>query len=376
MSAVRAVVLTALFAAVVVAFAVGCGARPADPAPDPVVPPTVAIVQPRHADATRTVTLPGDVVGRYESALYAKVTGYLTRITVDKGDWVHQGQVLAEIEVPELEQKLKRARARLGIRRVTAERLEGVWKTDHRLVAREDVDIAEGERQQAQADVEELEALVGYTRIVAPFDGVITARYVDPGALIQASGGHDGTGLAGKGSGLPVLRIADIGALRVYVYVPEAEAGVVRQGQPATLTLREFPGRVFRGTVTRFATALDLSTRTMLTEVDLDNADHALYPGMYADVMLELERHPGAVEVPVGAIGGSSGDRFVWVVDGGALSKRPVTVGLRGEGWVEVTHGLAGAEDLVAAPDPGMRDGERVRTVASSSVPESRASTG
>jgi len=379
MTAVRAVVLTALLAVIVAALAAGCGARPADPAPDPAEPPVVTIVQPRRADATRTITLPGDVVGRYEAALYAKVTGYLTRIAVDKGDWVHQGQVLAEIEVPELEQKLKRARALLEIRRVTAERLDGVWKTDHRLVAREDVDIADGELQQAKADVEELEALVGYTRIVAPFDGVITARYVDPGALIQASGGHetsDGAGSQTKGSGLPVLRIADIGTLRVYVYVPEAETGVVRQGQPAMLTLREFPGRVFTGKVTRFATALDLSTRTMLTEVDLDNADHALYPGMYADVTLELERHPGAVEVPVGAVGGPPADRFVWVVEGGALAKRPVTVGLGGEGWVEVTRGLAGAEDLVAAPDPGMRDGERVRTVASVSAPESRASAG
>jgi len=373
-SALRAVVLTALLAALVAALAAGCGARPADPAPDPADPPTVTIVQPRRADATRTITLPGDVVGRYESALYAKVTGYLTRIGVDKGDWVHQGQVLAEIEVPELEQKLKRARALLEIRRVTAERLDGVWKTDHRLVAREDVDIADGELQQAKADVEELETMVGYTRIVAPFDGVVTARYVDPGALIQASGGHDTTGSQGKGSGLPVLRIADIGTLRVYVYVPEAETGVVRQGQPATLTLREFPGRVFTGKVARFATALDLSTRTMLTEVDLDNADHALYPGMYADVTLELERHPGAVQVPVGALGGPPGDRFVWVVEGGVLAKRAVTAGLGGEDWVEVTRGLVGAEDLVAAPDPGMRDGERVRTVASS--PESRANAG
>lgn len=377
MNGLRAVVLTTLLAALVAALAAGCGAQPADPAPDPADPPTVTVVQPRHADATRTITLPGDVAGRYESALYAKVTGYLTSISVDKGDWVHRGQVLAEIEVPELQQKLKRARALLEVRRVTAERLDGVWKTDHRLVAREDVDIADGELQEAKADVEELEAMVGYTKIVAPFDGVITARYVDPGALIQASGGHetsDGAGSPGKGSGLPVLRIADIGTLRVYVYMPEAETGVVRQGQPATLTLREFPGRVFTGTVTRFATALDLSTRTMLTEVDLANPDHALYPGMYADVTLELERHPGAVQVPVGALGGRPGDRFVWVVEGGALAKRAVSTGLTGEGWVEVTRGLAGAEDLVATPDPGLRDGERVRSVAS--APESRASAG
>ena len=141
----------------------------------------MTVTRPERGDVARTITLPGDLVGLNEAALYAKVTGYLRRIDVDKGDWVQKGQVLAVIEVPELEQKLKRARANLEVQRVTYERLKGVWTTDRRLVAREDVDIAQGKFEQAQADVEELEAMVGYTQIVAPFDGVITARYVDPG---------------------------------------------------------------------------------------------------------------------------------------------------------------------------------------------------
>ena len=133
----------------------GCEAGRAD-APQTVAPAAVAVVEPKRGDVVRSITLPGDLVGFYEAALHAKVSGYLKSISVDKGDAVTQGQVLAEIEVPELQQKLKRARANLEIRRLTRERLEHVWNTDKRLVAREDVDIAESKLEEAQADVEEL----------------------------------------------------------------------------------------------------------------------------------------------------------------------------------------------------------------------------
>lgn len=354
--------------AAVLTMGAGCGARSADPAPlDAAALPTVSVTHLRRGDVMRTVTLPGDLVGQSDSALYAKVTGYLKRIDVDKGDWVKRGQVLAEIEVPELEQRLKRARASLQVRRVTYDRLRGVWASDRRLVAREDVDIAEGEFQKAEADVEGLEALVGYTKIVAPFDGVVTARYVDLGALIRSSGhgGDDGGSSGGGGQGKegPVLRLADISTLRVYVYVPEAETSLIRRGQPATLTLREFPGRTFTGTVARFNTSLALSTRTMLTEVDLDNTAHELYPGMYADVSVELVRHAGALQVPTASIGRADGAEFVRVVRDGVLQRAPVTTGLGAEGWVEITSGLSGDETLVANPDPGLTDGERVHTV-------------
>ena len=243
--------------------------------------------------------------------------------------------------------------------------MKGVWTTDRRLVAREDVDVAEGQLAQEQADVEGLEALVGYTKIVAPFDGVVTARYVDPGALIRASGhaGEERDGGGEQGKTGPVLRLTDIETMRVYVYVPESETNLVRRGQAATLVLREFPGRTFHGTVARFNTALDLSTRTMLAEVDLDNADHALYPGMYADVTVELARHPGALEVPAAAVGRSGDATVVCVVRDGVLQKVPVTLGIRAEGWLEVTSGLSGAEHLVQNCDPALSDGERVLTV-------------
>jgi len=353
--------IAAFVACLVATFSLAaCGEREAVPAIEP-AKPTVTVVRPERGDVSRTLTLPGDLAGLNEAALYAKVTGYLKRIDVDKGDWVRKGQTLAVIEVPELEQKLKRARANLQVQRVTWERLRGVWTTDRRLVAREDVDVAQGKFEQAQAEVEELEAMVGYTQIVAPFDGVITARYVDPGALIQASGHASPTG--SSGGSVPVVRIADIDTLRVYVYVPEEETSVVKRGMTATLRLREFPGREFTGKVARFATALDLSTRTMLTEVDLPNASHELYPGMYADVTIELERHRDALTVPATAVGIAGAVRFVYVVHGGELAKVPVTTGISEAGSVEVVSGLGDEEEVVTSISPALTEGGKVRAV-------------
>jgi membrane fusion protein, multidrug efflux system len=342
----------------------GCEAGRADSTRQ-VAPTTVTVVRPKRGDVVRSITLPGDLVGFYEAALHAKVSGYLKSISVDKGDAVRQGQVLAEIEVPELQQKLKRARANLAIRRLTQERLEHVWNTDKRLVAREDVDIAESKFQQAQADVEELEALMNYTHIVAPFDGVVTGRFVDPGALIQASGSQPKSASQSsahvKGESMPVVSIADLNTLRVYVYVPENEASAIHAGIPATLILKEFPGRQFTGTVARFTRALDLSTRTMLTEVDLDNPKHELYPGMYADVRLDLARHHDALQLPTTAIGISDADSFVYVVRDNRLVKTPVKLGIGTEGWIEITAGLSETEQIVKNLTPALSDGEAVR---------------
>jgi membrane fusion protein (multidrug efflux system) len=345
--------------------AAGCGRE--DDGSAASSPPSVSVVRPERGAMTRSITLPGDLVGLYESALHAKVTGYLKTIRVDKGDWVKKGEVLAEIEVPELEQKLQRARASLAVRRGTYERLRRVWQTDPRLVAREDVDIAQGQFEEAKAEMEELEALVGYTHIVAPFDGVVTARFVDPGALIQASG-HGGSSemegsSPGKGNNVPIVTVSDIDTLRVYVYVPEEETSLIKAGMPVTLRLREFPGREFRASVTRFATALDLSTRTMLVEADIENQKHELYPGMYADVVIELARHDSALKLPASAVGGSGDASFVFVVREGRLAKIPVSVGFTNEGKVEIASGLAGDESVVGTVTPALTEGEAVHAV-------------
>ncbi len=339
---------------------------------------TVVVIRPDRGDLIRSITLPGDLVGLYQSTLYAKVTGYLKSISVDKGDWVKQGQVLAEIEVPELQQRLARARADLEVQRLTYQRLEQVWKSDPRLVARQDVDIAQGKYFEAKAQVDELEAMVSYTRIVAPFDGVITGRFADPGALIKA-GGEQTTSSPEQGSAhpsggtSPVLSLALINTMRTYVYVPEDGVASIRRGMPAKLTLQDLPGRSFEGSVTRYSNSLDLGTRTMLTEIDLKNPRHELYPGMYANVTLELERHRDVLKLPESAIGDSPDGKYVMIAQDGKLRKQDVTVGINTGKSAEIVHGLSGGETVVATLDPSIVPDEPVNIVEQKAQPDERS---
>lgn len=361
-------ILGAALAILVMAAALltGCHREEVD---TPAVKPRVVVIRPQRGEATRSIILPGDVVGYYQSALYAKVTGYLKDILVDKGDRVKKGQVLANIEVPELRQRLDRARSNLQIQRLSYERLDRVWKDDSRLVARQDVDMAYSKFQQAQAEANELAAMVAYTQIVAPFDGIVTERFVDPGALIRA-GGQDsatapmeGTANAG-GSAAPVVSVADIAKLRVYVYVPQDAVGYIRVGMPVRVEFRELPGHPYAASVSRFAHSLDLATRTMLTEIDIENSRREIYPGMYANATLELERHHGALELPNSAVAeAAGGGHFVLVARGGRLEEIPVTVGINTGIYMEITSGLSGNEEVVRSLTATLSNGQPVRTV-------------
>jgi membrane fusion protein (multidrug efflux system) len=363
-SNIRTFALATLFAAT--ALLTGCHREEVD---TPMAAPQVVVIRPQRGDAVRTITLPGDVVGYYQSALYAKVTGYLKDILVDKGDRVKKGEVLANIEVPELRQRLDRARSNLQIQQLTYDRLERVWKGDPRLVAREDVDIAYSKFQQAQAETNELAAMVAYTQIVAPFDGIVTQRFVDPGALIRA-GGQDsatapmeGTASAG-GSAAPVVSVADISKLRIYVYVPQDAVGYVRVGMPVRVEFRELAGHPYMARVARFAHSLDLATRTMLTEIDIDNSKGEIYPGMYANATLELERHSDALKLPNSAVADApGGGHFVMVARAGLLKEVPVTVGINTGIYMEIVSGLTGNEEVVRSLTAAMSNDERVRTV-------------
>jgi len=340
---------------------------------------TVVVVRPQRGEMTRSITLPGDLVGLYQSTLYAKVTGYLKSISVDKGDWVKAGQVLAVIEVPELEQRLARARADMEVQHLTYQRLDQVWKSDPRLVARQDVDIAQGKYLEAKAQTDELEAMASYTRIVAPFDGVVTGRFADPGALIKA-GGEQTTASPDQGSAhpsggtSPVLSLALIDTMRIYVYVPQDSVTSIKRGMPAKLTLQDLPGRSFDGVVTRYANSLDLGTRTMLTEIDLKNPGHQLYPGMYANVTLELERHADALSLPESAIGDAQDERYVMIAQDGKLRKQDVTVGINNGKSAEIASGLSGGEDVVANLDPSITADEVVNVVQQKTQPDERPS--
>jgi len=335
---------------------------------------TVDVVHPRQGEIARTIDLPGDVVGFYEAALHSKVTGYLKSISVDKGDSVRKGQVLAEIEVPELQSNLMSAQASLEIERITYDRLKKVQQSDSRLISQQDVDMAYAKYREAQAAVATLQTMFGYTKIIAPFDGVITGRFADPGALIRAGGGDIGvdetSGLISPGAtegagghregGGPLLTLADIDKLRIYIYVPEASYPFIHIGTPASLTFEEFPERIFKGTVARYASSLDLATRTMLTEVDIDNPKRLVYPRSYAHVTIQLVRHPDALSVPASAIQGAGGSARVLIVDNGRLVEVPVQTGIDNGSYVEITSGLTANALVVATYSSTLTPGQQV----------------
>ena len=371
MSVAKLCIVAIVLATVTLGWA--CGG-PADPMPVP-DDPSVEVIRPQRGEMVQSIDLPGDAVGFSEAALHAKVTGYLESIGVDKGDWVKAGQVLAQIQVPELHSNLARAQASLTIAKITYDRLKHVQLSDPRLVSQQDVDMAYAKYQETQAAMQTLRTMVAYTKIVAPFDGVITGRFADPGALIRAGGGDFGvdetSGLISPGAtegagghrtgGGPILTLADINRLRIYIYVPEGSYPLIRLGTPAVLQFDEFPNRVFKGSVARFATSLDLATRTMLTEVDIDNPGHVIYPRSYAHVTLDLIRHSDALSVPSTAIQGNGESAHVLVVKQGRLAEVPVSTGLSDGSRVEVTSGLTDESVVVATYSNALSPGEKVR---------------
>lgn len=371
---------------ILLAWACGKKSGPIGASPEP----TVNVIHPQRSEMVRSIDLPGDLVGYYEAALHAKVTGYLQSVGVDKGDWVKKGQVLAQIQVPELHSNLARAQASLEITKITYKRLKRVQQSDPRLVSPEDVDLAYAKYQESQASVQTLQTMVAYTQIVAPFDGVITGRFADPGALIRAGGGDFGidetSGLISPGAtegagghrsgGGPILTLADIDKLRVYVYVPEEYYPLIRRGTPAVLRFDEFENRVFKGSVARFATSLDLATRTMLTEIDIDNPNHVLYPRSYAHVTLELIRHAAALNLPAAAIQGSGELARVLVVKQGQLANVPIVTGISDGNRVEIISGLTDESLVVATYSNALSSGEKVHFTLSNTTHDAAAPLG
>jgi membrane fusion protein, multidrug efflux system len=365
------VVVTALLSIAVLG-AVGCDAPVTSMTTTQRV--TVDVLHPLRGEIAKNIDLPGDVVGFYEAALHSKVTGYLKSISVDKGDSVKRGQVLAEIQVPELQSNLMRSQASLEIERITYDRLKKVQQDDSRLISQQDVDMAYAKYREAQAAVATLQTMYGYTKIIAPFDGVITGRFADPGALIRSGGGDFGadetSGLISPGAaegagghredGGPILTLADIDKLRIYIYVPEASYPFIHIGTPASLHFDEFPDRTFKGTVARYASSLDLSTRTMLTEVDIDNPKRQVYPRSYAHVTIVLVRHFNALSVPASAIQGSGESARVLVVKEDRLVEVPVNAGINNGAYIEVTSGLSPDSLVVATYNNTLTPGQQV----------------
>ncbi len=328
--------------------------------------PTVSVVHPKRGAPAQEVVLPANVQAYIDAPIYARTNGYLKHWYVDIGAHVKAGQLLADIETPEVDQQLRQSRAdlatseaNLNLSKITATRYADLLKTDS--VSKQDADNAEGDYaakqatvQSAQANVKRLEELQAFEKIYAPFEGVITARNTDIGALID-SGSSGGTRTE-------LFHIAQPDKLRVYVNVPEAYSQAAKPGLTAQLALSEFPGRLFPGTLIRTANAIDQSTRTLLVEIRVNNPTGTLLSGAYAEVHLKLPTATTAFILPVNALlFRAEGLRVVSVNDNHRTELRAITLGHDFGSEVEVVAGLSGNESIVVNPPDSIVAGEEVR---------------
>jgi len=330
-------------------------ARAAGPAPEPAA--SVMVARPRSGSLVRRLTLPGSVRAYQEATLYSKVGGYLKSIYVDRGDVVRRGQLLAEVEVPELLADLERARAEVEVAEAEHRRLAEARDQAPDLVTPQAVDAAEGRRAVARANLKRIQTLLGYARLTAPFSGMVTRRWVDVGAFVPAATSSS----AAKTSG--VLTLMDLGRVRIDVAVPDSEVPSVRKGLPVEVSAAELPGRSFPGSVTRIAYALDEATRTMAVEIELPNADHTLRPGMYVQVQLAIEGKSEALLLPAQALVTEKAGTFVFAVVDGRARKLAVKTGHDDGVTVEVLAGLTPQSSVVVSGKQGLVDGQAVRAV-------------
>ena len=385
------VCFTALFVAAIVCS--GCTTK-TSAAPQEL--PVVAASRVIYTDLKNDVTLTAELEPFYEVDVMAKEAGYIRHMLVDIGDHVKQGQLLCILEIPELQDDLQRAKADVQTataeqsaaeqdqkRAVAAEtiahlsytRILDVSKKEPGLVPLQEVDVAHSRDLEAEAQVGSSEqniqaslsrlaaakaalehetALVEYTRIVSPFNGVITQRYASDGAMIQA-------GTSSNTQAMPVVHVAQDDTLRLMLPVPESYVGTIHNGETVTVTVPVL-GKTFEGKVTRFADRVQASTRTMTAEVDLKNAKRDLIPGMYAQVQLSLADVPHAVAVPVGAVDSGSGANKVYTVDtSGTVHIRSVNTGIQSPQFVQVLSGIQLGEIVILGSHSGLQDGEKVQ---------------
>ena len=329
-------------------------------------PPTVPVAKVARETLSKEVPIPGEFRPYVEVELHAKVSGYLNQMNVDFGDRVTNGELLATIEVPELQDQLnnavaneQRAEADYTNAHLIYTRLVSVNQQHPNLVAEQDIDTATAKDLTAQAAVAAAKAeagryrtLVGYTRIMAPFDGVITHRYVDPGALVEA-----GTTSANT-EGL--LRISDNYRLRLDFPVSDAYVKNVKVGDVVQVRVESMGGKTFNGKITRATLRVNLDTRTMMTEIEVPNPDLELVPGMYASVSFQAERHVDALSIPVQAMPpGQSSTAYV-VNNQNEVEERPVKLGLETPYKFEVLSGLKEGDLVLIGSRAAVKPGEKV----------------
>jgi len=328
--------------------------------------PTVNVISPKIGAPAEEITLPGNTQAFTDTPIYARTNGYIKAWYADIGARVKAGQLLATIETPEIDQQLQQALADLAtaqanyeLAKSTAARWEFLLKTDS--VSKQETDEKIGDLNAkkatvdaSQANVRRLEQTQGFQKVYAPFSGVITARNIDTGSLINAGAGSPGSQL---------FHIAAVDKLRVYVAVPEAYSRAARSGSPADLTLNEFPGRTFHGTLVRTSNSIDPTSRTLLTEVDVNNPTGELLPGSYVFVHLKLPSQVRAFTIPSNTLLFRSEGLQVAVVRNDHAQLIPIKIGRDYGAAVEVISGLRAGEQLIVDPADSLVSGTEVQVV-------------
>ena len=332
---------------------------------EPVLP-TVASATVTREDLYNELTIPAEFRPYQEVELHAKVAGYLQQINVDFGDQVKAGQLIATLEVPELGDDLahamaeeQRAQADYNDSHLDYTRLSEVNKSQPNLVAEQDLDAAEAKDGiaaanlvAAKSDVKKYRTMVDYTQITAPFSGIVTQRYADPGALIQA-------GIASNTQSQPLIRLSENDRLRLDFPVSVTYAEDIALGDPVEIQL-EASGKTLTGTITRFTHKIAMDTRTMETEVEVPNPDLRLIPGMYATATLKLQRRPQALAIPIEAVSGTGQPTVYLINRDQQIQERPVQLGLETPTKYEVLSGLQEGDRVMIGNRSQVRVGQKV----------------
>ncbi|CAB3691628.1 Multidrug resistance protein MdtA [Paraburkholderia graminis C4D1M] len=336
----------------------------------------VETVAPTRAPASQELLLPGSVTPYADASIYARTSGYVQHWYADIGTKVKAGQTLADIQTPELDAQLKQARAdeatakaNYAFANSTAQRWQTMLKTQS--VSQQDTDAKTSDSeaklaalQSAQANVARLTELVSYEKVTAPFDGVVTVRNVDVGALVTSGGSPGLAGMPGE-----LFHIEQTDRLRIFVNVPQDDASSISTGTQLYLTTQQYPGRRFAATVARSANAIDPVSRTLRVEIDVDNHDGALLPGAYAQVHLALQTAHPALELPVSALLFRPDGVTVAVIGkSNTVQLKTVTIGRDFGTYVEIATGVEATDRVINNPGDAISNGEAVRVVASAAL--------
>src|SRR3984885_552642 len=342
---------------------------------------TVDVIEPKSGATLQELVLPGTTQAFIDTPIFARTCGYLKQWYFDIGAHVEKGQLLAVIETPELDQQLGQAQANLKtaqaneqLAEITATRWQNLLKTDS--VSKQETDQAVQDLSARQAtvesmiaDVQRLEQLQSYEKVYAPFSGVITARNTDIGALINAgAGGAQGMATVPQ----ELFHMAAVNRLRIFVSVPEVDSAAAQNGAKAPLTLDEFPGETFQGTIVRNSDAIDLNSRTLNVEVDIDNRDGRIRPGAYVFVHLKIpdksKNAAASLTIPANTLLFRSEGLRVGVVRGDQAELVPITIGRDYGSTVEVINGLKPTDQVIVNPSDSLTAGTPVRMAAQTGV--------